>query len=381
LPQFEKETGIKVIVDEMDHDPLREKTLIDFTTETGIYDVVNYEQGWVAEYLAGGFMEPLEPYIEKYNTDVSDFFQPALEYWCRWEGKLYGFPFDIDTRYFFYRKDVFEKYGIDVPASPTEYFSTDEFIDVLAKVNHPEEGYYALGESGAYYGTADLEWRAFFYSFGAEAVLDKNYKPLVNTAPGVEGLEYYVKIGDYAPPGHVTWLWDDLLNAAKQGSVACSIQPSVFAGALMDPEQSKIAGNVGWFSYPQKDDLPVIGVYGGWGIGISKFSKNKDQAYQLIHWLADKKIAAERAKLGAVGASQMSVYMNPEVIKVHPDYLFALERLKSARGFVPRLVINAQIADILNREINQAFVAGKSAQEAMDTAAKDITEVLKRAGY
>lgn len=385
LPEFEKETGIKVIVDEMHATTLREKTLTDLVTEAGGYDVMNIEEAWVAEYLAR-FLEPLEPYIEEYKTDVDDFLPSALEHWGKWRGEIYAFPYDINTRYFFYRKDVFEKYGIPVPTSPKEYFSTEEFLHVLEKVNRPQEGYYAVGISGSKTSDCEPEWLGFFYSFGGESILDENYQPLVNTKPGVEGLKYYLEIGKYAPPGHVSWHWDHLLASGQKGTVACSIQPSVFAGALMDPAQSEIAGaggrNVGWFAYPQKDNLPVIGVYGGWGIGISRFSKNKKNAYRLIHWLSDKRIAAERAKMGAIGASQISVYLNDDVIREHRDYYrFALERLETARGFVPRLPINAEFMDILAREINLAFVTGKRPRDLMDKVAKEMSKVLKSAGY
>jgi multiple sugar transport system substrate-binding protein len=383
LPEFEKENpDIKVIVDEMDNDPLREKTMIDFTTGTGTYDVVNAEQGWVFEYNGGGFLEPLDSYISKNNIDMKDFFQPAVDYWGVWNGKIYELPFDIDTRVFFYRKDIFKLYGIREPKGPNDYYSKEEFIKVLQKVNHPEAGYYAMGSSGANYGTADLEWRGFLYSFGAPSVLDmKTYKPLVNSPAGIEALSYYVEIGKYAPPSHVTWLWDDLLHAAQQGTVVMSIQPTTFAGALMDPNQSKISDNVGWFAYPQKGKLPVTGVYGGWGIGISKFSKHKEEAFRLIKYLLDPQVSAERAKNASVGPAQLSVFKDPEVIAKHPEYPFALERLKSAKGFIPRLPINAQIADIIDLQINLAFVTGKSPKQAMDDASKDITEVLKRAGY
>jgi multiple sugar transport system substrate-binding protein len=62
VPEFEKEYGIKVKVDETPFAQTREKTLVDMQQGTGRYDVFAVDVMWLAEYAQAGFLEPTMKY-------------------------------------------------------------------------------------------------------------------------------------------------------------------------------------------------------------------------------------------------------------------------------------------------------------------------------
>jgi len=142
FPEFEKLTGIKVNYEHLPENQFREKLLTDLSTRGSAYDgfMTGYITDW--QYAAGGWVEPLDKYINDPKLtapdwDFSDFFDTLIKV-NRWngqpgkgvgEGPLYALPVNEEGYALFYRKDIFEKEGLRVPTTWTE------LIQDAAKLN------------------------------------------------------------------------------------------------------------------------------------------------------------------------------------------------------------------------------------------------------
>ena len=73
---------------------------------------------WNAEYIAGGFMEPLDAYAEQYG------WQDKLVPWAydtgTVGGTLYSIPLAYESIIMFYNKTLFEEHGWEVPSNRAE---------------------------------------------------------------------------------------------------------------------------------------------------------------------------------------------------------------------------------------------------------------------
>ena len=63
LPEFTKETGIKVEVDKLAIGRLKEKQLLEMAKPQGDYDLACYIVMWKTEYVSKNLVQPLEPFF------------------------------------------------------------------------------------------------------------------------------------------------------------------------------------------------------------------------------------------------------------------------------------------------------------------------------
>ncbi|HSI39544.1 MAG TPA: extracellular solute-binding protein [Xanthobacteraceae bacterium] len=77
------------------------------------------------EFLAGGFLEPLDGYIDL--GGLEEWAKPA---WTS-KGKVYGVPVEAYTVELYYNRDLVKKVGVDVPAS--FQLTQDQFTDLVKK--------------------------------------------------------------------------------------------------------------------------------------------------------------------------------------------------------------------------------------------------------
>ena len=70
LPEFTKETGIKVEVGKLAIGRLKEKQLLEMTKPRGDYDLACYIVMWKSEYVSKNLVQPLEPFFA--NAALAD---------------------------------------------------------------------------------------------------------------------------------------------------------------------------------------------------------------------------------------------------------------------------------------------------------------------
>lgn len=69
VDEFQEATGATVEVVDYPYLTLHEKALLDLTSGTGSYDVIDVASQWDGEFAP--FMEPLDAYVERDNYDMS----------------------------------------------------------------------------------------------------------------------------------------------------------------------------------------------------------------------------------------------------------------------------------------------------------------------
>ena len=127
VPEFEKLTGIKVAIDDYPEAEFFRKIIIDLSSGNPVSDVFMLSHAYSTMYEAGGWLEPLEPYLE--NSSLTD------KAWYDFEdypagslsavvinSKLYGIPIAPDNQIVFYRKDLFEEAGLLYPNNMDELY-------------------------------------------------------------------------------------------------------------------------------------------------------------------------------------------------------------------------------------------------------------------
>ncbi|MFE9933023.1 ABC transporter substrate-binding protein [Streptomyces sp. NPDC005533] len=134
-------------------------------------DVATVEYSMVPEFASQGYLEDL---IASFGELVEESFPAGVRDLVTFGGKTWSVPFDATPQVYFYRKDLFEKYGVTVPKTWDEYRTAAERI----KADDP------AARMGSFPADAPLQ-AALSWQAGAKwfRIVDGAWKPEINDAP------------------------------------------------------------------------------------------------------------------------------------------------------------------------------------------------------
>ncbi len=297
IPEFEKQYGIKVEVDEAPFDQNREKTLLDMSKHTGRYDIFNVDCMWLAEYAAAKYLEPLTKYINNPDLtepdfDVNDFVPRIYSGTGVWEDIAYSIPMGSGTMGQTWRKDIAAEYGLTFPERWTEW-TTQKMSEYLPKLHHPDKGYSAFVTQPRRW-----EWGWNFIQLVytwmppdkiGDELFDKDWKITINNPNALDALKFYLSWRQYMPEGSANYGYDEAFIAYTTGKAAgCVNYTEWIKNQFEDPAISKVAGKNVHIHTPVGPYGRLDPFFGSWGISISVDSKNKEAAWIFIQWLTSK---------------------------------------------------------------------------------------------
>ncbi len=387
LPEFTKETGIKVEVDQLEFLKMREKQTLELTKARGDYDLISYVVFSKADYVFADQLENLARYFMNprladpaYDPDdiIPGYMQNigvaggAKGYLPGPTGSLFGVPFGSETSILGYRKDIFEKHNLKVP---TTY---DEMVDLACKIPQLEKGMGGMASRAASGHHAAHAYLLHLAPLGGR-VFDENWNPIINNAAGLKAAETLKKIVDCGPEGAKTFGVAEAGAAFLQGKTAMYLDSTVFAGQVNDPAQSKVVGQVGWAMHPM--GVRRGSQTGGFGIAIPRNAKNKDAAFLLMQWLTSKRVDKMIALQGG-NPIRFSTHADAEVNAKFPYMATFGEALKHAdpdwRPIIPAWgKINADLGTTLSKVLTENL----DIKQAFDGIAMRTKAVMTEAGY
>jgi multiple sugar transport system substrate-binding protein len=322
------------------------------------------------EFLAGGYLEPLDSYVDLANLE--DWAKPA---WTS-KGQVFGLPVEAYTVELYYNKDLVKKVGVDVPA--TYQLTQSGFTDLVNKG-------VAAGITPMAQGVGDRPYPGAFFLF--ESLLRKlgtdDYDKLLNGElsfkdPRIIEVMTWVKelidIGAYPKSFSTMKLGESHVYFYSTPGALTFPDPSWFTGrAFAAPDSGGMPTNfpLGIMQYPAMDGgrcpncktLSIAGSY----VMYSK-SKNKQCAGALLKSMAT-------VENGTKWMEQVSLQTglksdSTKIKSAHAEYFSDLNARNSNVTYffgTPLLYYRAKCAETYTQVMNNAFPAGLiSVQEAAD---------------
>lgn len=388
LPEFTRETGIKVEVDKLSYLKMRDKQLLEMAKPRGDYDLVAYVVFSKTDFVAKNLIEPLAPYflnpeLGDPNYDADDLIDVYVEnaglvggrkgYLKGKTAGLYGMPFGAETSILAYRKDIFEKHNLKVPET------YDELLDVACRIPELEPG---MGGLATRSESGHQTTHAFFLHLAplGGRMFDEQWNPTFNQPAGVEAIETLRRIIECGPPGAAGQNFGGMKNLFLQGKTAMYLDTTILSGEVDDPAKSKIVGKVGWALHPE--GVRRGSQTGGFAIAIPRNSQNKEAAFLLMQWLTnkagDKKIA-----LAGGNPNRKSTHNDPDVRAKYPHYPIFNEALKYAdadwRPLLPVWI--GEFKGIFSPKLSDAVNGAAPVQKTLDDLAVRAREVMEREGF
>lgn len=307
---------------------LRQRTTTDVASGGGQFDVLTIGSYETPIWAKRGWLKPLDQLPAEY--DVDDLIDP-IRTGLSQDGTLYALPFYGESSMLYYRRDLFEKAGITVPANPTY----DEVGQWAAKVNDPDNGVYGMclrGKPGWGENMAFLTTLA--NTFGGRW-FDLDWTPQLNTPAWKNAVNFYVEtLNNYGPPGASSNGFNENLALFSTGKCGMWIDATVAAGLLSNPEISEVADKVGFAPAPVEAYPNGSNWLWAWSLAIPATSRSPEAAQKFITWATSKDyielVAQESGWVSVPPGTRTSTYDNPNYQAVAPFAKTVLASIESA---------------------------------------------------
>jgi multiple sugar transport system substrate-binding protein len=360
IPKFKQETGITVLIDQVEYNSLYTKEVLEFGSSN--YDVYQVDQVWAQQFAKSGYLLPLDDEVPA--ATLSSFF-PNLSKIGNVSGKQWVVPYSAIPVNFTYRRDL-----TSAPATWTDV------LEAAKKLTRPASGsdqamwgFPIRGQAG---NPITWTWLPMLWSFGGDA-FDADFRPTYNNEAGLEAVAFYAELYKYSPPG---WLSDaQVANYMQQGQGAQTTLQMVFNAPMSSPEQSKVADKIAFSGMPKQ--VTQASILGLWTLGISAKSANRENAVKFIEYLARPDIATEMALAGVVGATQPEIFKAPGA----PSFFPVLGEVLTYVRPPPILPEGNRWFLITGAALQSALSGKQSVKDAMNDAASQVTQLLTDAGY
>ncbi|MFJ6795290.1 ABC transporter substrate-binding protein [Streptomyces sp. NPDC091268] len=264
-------------------------------------DVTTVEYSMVPEFASQGYLEDL---TASSGELVKKSFPAGVRDLVTFGGKTWSVPFDATPQVYFYRKDLFEKYGVTVPRTWDEYRAAAEKIkaaDPKARIgNFPTDTPLQ----------ATLSWQAGAQWFRIE---DEAWKPAIDDAPSQKVAAFWQGM-----------LEDDLVfnfgagtpeeNKSRADGTTAGVLGASWSAGGMIAAMPDLKGKWGVAPVPHWG-TPASGMYGGTSFAVPKGSKHAKAAAEFIKWVTTDPASME-ARIGALKNPSSALPANPAMAAV-----------------------------------------------------------------
>jgi sorbitol/mannitol transport system substrate-binding protein len=375
---FTKDTGIKVNYTVLPENELRDKVTQDVATGAGQYDVATVGAYEVPIWAKNKWLNPLDKYADQGSFDQGDLLEPITKLLSGEDGKLYSIPFYGESSFLMYRKDIFAKKHLKMPANPT----WPQVASLAAKVDGAQPGMKGIclrglpgwGEQGGPLTTVVNTFGGTWFT--------KDWKAQVDAPPFKQAVNFYVNlIKQHGEPGAAQAGFTECLNDFSQSKTAMWYDATSAAGSVEDPKVSKVAGKVGYVPAPVVK-TKSSGWLWAWGWVMPKTTKNAANAAKFMTWASSKdyeKLVGQKLGWSRVPAGKRkSTYEIPEYQKAAAAFgkqtLTAIETADPVNpGVQPRPTVGVQFVDIpefqdLGTKVTQDIAAAMTGRGTVDAA-------------
>ncbi len=308
------------------------------------------------------------------------------------DGRLVQLPRHSDVSNLFYQKSLYEdqanldgfkaEYGYDL--TPPETW--DQFRDQAIFFADGPDFY------GTQYVGKDEAITGRFYELlvaNGGALFDENWNPTFNSAEGVMTVKWFKDLYDAeaVPAGVLNYLWDDTGLGFASGTIALNLDWAGWASFFNDPENSKVAGNIGLIRAPVGAGGKRSGWSGSHTFSITETCDNAEAAASFITFLTDHDRQMIEARSGLLPTRQsvwdaakaeFSASGNDFLVEVFETYSVSM----AEDAFTPPLIEPwIEVSNEIWPALQSAILGEESIQDALDGAAEAAAEIMQDAGY
>lgn len=329
-------------------------------------DIVNIDVVWPPEFAMAGWLMPLDDYFTE--SEINAFPQAQIKS-NTVNGKLYAIPWMLDSHVLWYRKDMLEKYGFEAP---------DTWDELIEQAQTIKEGEGDIIPYSVTFGRGEQLICNFieFLKGNGGSFFSEDGTITINEPEAVEALQMMVDLiykHEVVP--------EEMLN---YGALPETVRYFNEGKAIFHPnwnyvwgtsqvEDSKVLGKVDYTPIPKFEGGTKADCVGGWSLGVSKYSKYKEEAIEFIKWYTSYEIQKWEMLNGGYTMTRTALATDPEILEEIP-FLKEYQKIFENGVTRPRTPDYFAISDNAQSYISKALYRQLSPQVALD----ELAEAIKR---
>lgn len=378
--QFEREKGIQInlLRQPTDTDQRRQGLVIPLQSQKSDPDIFLMDVAWLAQFAASGWLEPLDDCVESGEIEIDRFFDKVVNSTDKYHGLLIALPVYIDGGLLYFRKDLFEKYGITRPPE-TWAELIDYSIKIQADMRKADPGFYGFVWQGAQYEGLICNFLEFAASNNG-GIRFADGKILLSSPENVEALNLMNELihrHKISPPNTFTEMKEEEVRSFFQRGKALFERNWPYAWSLHQADNSNVQGKVGISPLPHFESGTSASTLGGWHIGISGFSDKKAEAWEFLKFILSYDIQKKLALGLGWNPGRKDIYTDNEVLQRMPHFSDLRGVFENAVSR-PNVPYYTRISEVLQRYLNAALADELTAEEALLKAEEEAQKVVER---
>lgn len=385
VPEFNKEyPNIRVTIDGVPYNDQLAKTMLELTNTDATYDVVMADDNWTPQLAStGGLMDLRGDVLDQWTAEDYDWddFYPAALAAGQYDDTQYAVPARSNILMMLVNKSLYEQAGLEAPTPETTW---DEYLEQAPKLVQDADGdgkpdSWAVGTYFVRDGLTPTIWQTIMNSNGGTILDSEGEAALGDEA--VEALEIHQQLLDFAPPGAVSWQFNEPLEAFRQGKIATLFTwGSVYRGSAVDESTTTLTPEqVGIQTLPAGTESP--GAHRGvWSMGVNSKTSTPQAAWAFVQFLTSKQGEQWQTNtLGVFPARSSTLEMTPDEAWLEPIYE-ALEvawpAIDKGEMWRPHIIESDALQQVLATETGEFIPGNITAEKAVERMNSGIDDLL-----
>jgi multiple sugar transport system substrate-binding protein len=370
---------IKVVMEYVGYDAIHDKITTGMAANPPAYDASMIDVIWPDEFIKAGYLLDV---TNRITSEMKAGIFPSAWNGVTRNGKIYGMPWLMDTKYFMYNKDILQQAGITAPPKTWE-----ELIEQAKVIKSKGLVEFPIIWSWPQLEGVVCDFTVLLYGNGG-SFLDATGKPAFNNEKGVQVMTWMKQSID-----------DGLTNPSSISSDENAVRDNFIAGSSAfalnwlfqysdsnNPDISKIVGKAAFAPMPVFASGAAAGIQsssvdGSSSFGIMATTPYPDQTWKFLVYLTSNavqtKFSAEMLPIwqGDFQGDALNTLLaaSPTNAVTVPAFLgqfpFANER--------PTVSYYNEASAALRLAIQEALTGVKTPQQALDEAAAKWVDLAK----
>jgi multiple sugar transport system substrate-binding protein len=337
------------------------------------YDIIHVYDQLLVEWAGKGWLASIDDLVQKYRRQYDLNAIPA-KLWdmMKVNGRIYAIPGIQNPEIFFYRKDVFQKYGLRPPQT------YDDLVSICRDLKSKGVGPYPL--LMMYSKSSDhiaYEFHDLLHSMGGRW-FNQDGSPAFNSDIGRQALEkiaslYHVCVH----PDAVNFTPEDAIIGLQQGQFLMAVLWVNEAPQLDDPQLSKFAGHFGFAPAPAACESCPPAAY--WAQDSWVIPSNASVDRELLFRIAMEGIKSKNQER----AARMALVTRSAISQANqaPYWQAAIASIDRGAVGLDRQPYSYLAREAITRYAVEALLGHVAVKEGLDRAAGEYMHSMHEEGF